>query len=221
MGRFIDVLHSCHGLLRKESGKLRFGFIHGNWALDNSLPGGEFCGLNNELTLLRDLGCYADFTLPSAPSAAQTRTINSIYWACDDPGRPKSHDTGVPVVPGGNAHGDLLMIQGPLALNWLERSHGVLPRLETGELAHHNPVTRQRVKLWLDFAPMVGPDVFVKLFTHGALESNTQQLFDRDLDRLFGFMGDECKGRGAELRFASAWEMRQAVVACAARTCTN
>ena len=33
-----------------------------------SLPDGRWCGLNNELILLRDLGCYADFTLPSAPS---------------------------------------------------------------------------------------------------------------------------------------------------------
>src|SRR5882724_3601933 len=136
---FNERLHRRHGLLRSESGNIRFGFIHGNWALDNSLPDGRFCGLNNEITLLRDLGCYADFTLPSAPSSAQPRMVNTIYWATDDPQRPKSHDTGVPVRVGETFCRDLLMIPGPLTLNWSSRKLGLLPRLETGELAASNP----------------------------------------------------------------------------------
>ena len=67
MSRFIETLAGRHGLLRRHRGKLAFGFIHGNWALDNARPDGRWCGLNNEITLLRDLGCYADFTLPAAP----------------------------------------------------------------------------------------------------------------------------------------------------------
>ena len=51
-----------------SNGRVVFGFIHGNWALDNSRPDGKYCGLNNEITLLRDLGCYADFTMPSGAS---------------------------------------------------------------------------------------------------------------------------------------------------------
>jgi hypothetical protein len=73
--------------------------------LDNSLPGDRFCGLNNEITLLRDLGCYADFTMPSGASPTQARLINTIYWAVDDPDKPKSYDTGVPVIPGATANG--------------------------------------------------------------------------------------------------------------------
>ena len=34
---------------------------------DSGLPGGRHCGLNNELTLLKQLGCYADFTFPAVP----------------------------------------------------------------------------------------------------------------------------------------------------------
>jgi hypothetical protein len=38
MTTFCQVLHKQHGLLRRrQDGKLAFGFIHGNWALDNSL----------------------------------------------------------------------------------------------------------------------------------------------------------------------------------------
>src|SRR6185437_2981246 len=78
LGRYSERLHARHGLLRRDDGRIRFGFIHGNWALDNSLPGGRDCGLDNEITLLHRLGCYADFTLPSAPSPAQTRIVNTI-----------------------------------------------------------------------------------------------------------------------------------------------
>jgi hypothetical protein len=208
---FTETLFARHGLLRKLRGKLIFGFIHGNWALDNSLPDGRLCGLNNEITLLRDLGCYADFTLPSAPSPAQTRTINTIYWASDDPMRPKSHDTGVPLRAGEPSNGDLLMIPGPLALNWDSRKFGVLPRLETGELAASNPVTRQRVRLWLKFAPRVGDDMFIKLFAHGARENNASQLLERDLDLTFQFLRDECTRLGSVLHYVTAWQMRVAV----------
>ena len=76
--------------------RITFGFIHGNWALDNARPDGRWCGVNNEITVLLEAGCYADFTLPAAPDASQTRTINSIYYAIDDPARPRSHDFGIP-----------------------------------------------------------------------------------------------------------------------------
>lgn len=208
---FTETLFARHGLLRKYGGKLIFGFIHGNWALDNSLPGGRWCGLNNEITLLRDLGCYADFTLPSAPSPAQTHMINTIYWANDDPVRPKSHDTGLPVRAGETSIGDLLMIPGPLALNWSSRKLGVFPRLETGELAASNPVTRQRVRLWLKYAPRVGNDVFIKLFAHGARENNASQLLERDLDLTFQLLRDECVRQGSALHYVTAWQMREAV----------
>src|SRR5947209_12320420 len=211
MARFVEALHEGHGLLRKVDGRVRFGFIHGNWALANSRPDGRYCGLNHELAMLRDLGCYADFTLPSAPSAAQTRTVNSIYWATDQQGRPKSHDEGAPFTDP-SASGDLLMIQGPLALNWRERSHGLVPRIEVGELAGHNPVTRQRVHLWLDFAPRLGDAVFIKLFAHGAWEKNTDSLLRRDLDRAFEMLAAECRARGAQLHYVSAWQMYQAVL---------
>ena len=96
-------------------------FIHGNWSLDNSRRTDAGADINNELILLRELGCYADFTLPSAPSETQTSTINSIYYATDDPARPKSHDTGELVRVGGRPSGDLMIVQGPLGLNWRER----------------------------------------------------------------------------------------------------
>jgi hypothetical protein len=210
MATFIEVLRSRHGLLRQREGQTVFGFIHGNWALDNARPDGRWCGLNNELTLLRDLGCYADFSLPAVPDPSQAGLVNTIYWATDDPERPRSHATGVPLVPGRSSTGDLLMIPGPLGLDWTGRRPWK-PRIDTGELAANASAGRHRVALWLKVAPQLGDDVFVKLFAHGAQERHSAALLGGDLDRLFTHIRETCVEGGIEFRYVTAWEMRQAV----------
>ncbi|MGC8793600.1 MAG: hypothetical protein ACP5U2_09440 [Bryobacteraceae bacterium] len=207
MRRFLEALAGRHGLLRRQNGRLLFGFIHGNWALDNSLPGGRYCGLNNEISLLRDLGCYADFTMPSAPWPSQARMVNAIYWAVDDPQRPKSYDRGIPAAPGGGRRGDLLMIPGPLGLFW----EAGPPHIENGELGAHKPMTPTRARAWLRLAPQLGEDAFLKLFTHGAQEAHRATLLGEELDRVFGLLAAECKRRACQLRFATAWEAYQVI----------
>jgi hypothetical protein len=208
MSRFIETLSSRHGLLRREDGQIKFGFIHGNWALDNSLPHGRWCGLNNEITLLRELGCYADFTMPSGASTTQARTVNEIYWAVDDPEQPKSYDHGRPFESGG-PRGDLLMIAGPLGIRYRER---LVPRLEVGELAGYDSPTPYRVARWLEIAPRIGGDIFVKLFTHGAQERNMVPLLDSGLAALFTMLTAECRRRQLDLYFVSTWQMYQAIM---------
>jgi hypothetical protein len=185
--RFTRILYHRHGLLRRTgSGRIEYAFIHGNWALDNSGEDGRFCGVNDELQVLRDTGCYADLTFPSAPDRSQPPTINRIYYATDDPVRSRSHDTGTPARAGQTGAGDLLMIQGPLTLNWRSRSRGVLPRIENGELSADNPPTPQRADLWVrQHVHVEGrPEwVFVKLHTHGANERHTAVLLGPPLER--------------------------------------
>jgi hypothetical protein len=222
MSSFVEILSARHGLLHRLNGRTVFGFIHGNWALDNSRPDGRWCGLNNELTLLLKLGCYADFTEPSAPNGTQVHMINSIYWAQDDPLRPKSHDRGEVVEPGSPDHpDDLLMITGPLGLRYRNHggAHSWLPRLDTGELACYDPPTRRRIGLWLDVAPRIGDDVFIKLYAHGTQERHSAVLLQGALDTLFSGMTAETQKRGMQLYFASAWEMRLAVEAIRNRQC--
>jgi hypothetical protein len=215
MTEFVEVLSARHGLLRRHRGRSVFGFIHGNWALDNARPDGKWCGLNNELTLLRDLGCYADFTMPAAPDPSQAGPVNTIYWATDDPQRPRSHARGTPLEQDRAASGDVLMIPGPLGLDWTGR-HLWKPRLETGELGAHSRPARNRVELWLQVAPRLGADAFLKLFAHGAQETHSHCLLEGDLDRLFADIRDTCRDGGVEVRYATAWEMRQAVDRAAA-----
>jgi hypothetical protein len=209
ISNFCERLHSEHGLLRKRDGNLRFGFIHGNWALDNSRPDGRWCGLNDEIRVLRDLGCYADFTMPSGDST-QARLVNTIYYCNGDPDRPKSYDYGTPVTPGGGVEGDLLMIPGPIGMRWRDRW---LPRLETGEVRRGNVATPYRVRRWVDLGPRIGTDSFIKLFTHGAQERNSSALLRDVLESAFNMLVEEADRRGCAVHFVSAWQMYLAIEA--------
>ncbi len=208
-----------HGLLSREraGGRVRFGFIHGNWALDNARRDGRWCGVNNELDVLRQAGCYADFTLPSAPSETQTRKINSLYYAQDDPQRPKSHDTGRDVAVGGRGNGALLLVQGPLTLNWRRRKYGLLPRIENGELSASNPPTSLRADLWIREAIHVrGREdwVFVKVYTHGAKPSNASVLLGPAMDQLFSYLESTYNdGARHQLHYVTAREMYNLITA--------
>ena len=210
---FTRRLHNDHGLLHTHAGRLVFGFIHGNWALDNSLPDGHACGVIGELQILRDLGCYADFTMPSLPSPSQSRILNQIYWTTGDPARPRGFDHGVKATPGGGRQGDLLMITGPTGLRFRER---LLPRVETGELAVYDPPTPYRVKRWLQLAPRIGDDIFLKLYGHSAREDNAGALLgegDRPgtLSSLFRWIHEEAEAQELELHWASAYDTFRAV----------
>lgn len=189
---FIHQLRG-HGHLGTDAdGRPAFGFVHGNWCLDNSLPDGQWCGVNDELRVLAACGCYADFTLPAAPSPAQTHTINSIYYATDDPHRPKSHDRGKPVQAGTPGEGDLMVIQGPLGWRWPgHRLMGMTPILESSNIGYASPPSPNRIAAWIRTHVSVTsrPEwIFIKTHTHGCDKRNTPVL-----------LGDPMVGLHAEL----------------------
>lgn len=196
-----------HGHLSKDrtSGEHRYGFIHGNWALDNSHPEGRWCGVNDEIIILKETGCYADFTLPSSPGEPQTRKINSIYYATDDPHRSNSHNTGLDVRVGGRESGDLMIIQGPLTLDWRRG------KIENGEVEYHNPPTPDRVRLWVEEAVHVQgrPEwVVVKVHTHGTVEANQKLFLGSQFEQILSHLEDRYNdGKSYVLHYVTAREL--------------
>jgi hypothetical protein len=185
---FKQTLAERHGCLSRdrETGEIAYGFIHGNWALNNCRADGRMCGINNELDVLRETGCYADFTLPSAPSETQTRKINSIYWAVDRPNRTKSHNTGIDLGTKPRPERSLLMLQGPLLLDWKRRKLGVFPKIENACIQKSQPPDMRRLELWLRACVVIPTQptwYFVKLHTHGVNEPNQDVLLGEPMVR--------------------------------------
>ncbi len=185
---FKQTLSKRHRCLArdKETGEIVYGFIHGNWALDNSRMDGRMCGVNNELDVLRETGCYADFTLPSAPSETQTSKINSIYWAVDDPNKPKSHNKGFDLGKNKYPERGLLMIQGPLLLDWKKRRFGIFPKIENSCIQKSQPPDKNRLDIWLKACVNIPTQpnwYFVKLHTHGVNEPNQDVLLGEPMIR--------------------------------------
>lgn len=218
LATFRDELHYRHGLLRTDprTGEIVYGFIHGNWALCNSRPDGRWCGVNDELTVLRHTGCYADFTMPSAPSDTQTKILNSIYYAADRGGCPKSHDHGHAARVGQNPPQDhLLLIQGPLLPDWSDRKFGVLPRVENGDLHGGRPASWGRFLNWLKAGVHVAgrPDwLFVKLHTHGCKDGNIDMWLGPEAEQFHADLAEQARSHPRlKYHYVTAWEMAQLV----------
>jgi hypothetical protein len=169
---------SRHGHVpRDAAGRPRWAFIHGNWCLSNSRRDGRRCGVDAELPLLFEAGCYADFTFPSAPDETQPRIVNQIYWPTGDLTRRRAYDAGERARVGVFRDDRLLLVQGPIAA---ALRPGRLPvRIEAGDLHAGDPPTPARVATWAAQGVHVEgrPEwVFVKVHTHGAPERNAAML---------------------------------------------
>lgn len=188
----------------------RFGYVAGNWALDNGAGDDSLSGCNTELLALREAGCYADFTFPALGSPAQPRKTNTIYYATDDP-RPKSYDRGTDVARGVAPSGDLMIFQGPTVIDW---RHG---RFEDGALESFAPPSPARLDAWLTANVHVRgrPDwVFVKLHTHGI--QSREAFLSPHLDALFTAMEARWNRPPFRLHYVTAREAYNIVKAAEA-----
>jgi hypothetical protein len=211
---------SEHGLLGRHQGNAGFVFVHGNWALCNSRPDGDWCGVAAELAVLRESGCYMDCTFPSAPSATQPAFVNQIYYGGDPKSGYCGHRLLAPVRVGEDALPDgLLMVQGPLGFNWNERRRGGLPRLENGEITQGHPLTKARLRHWRGLHIHVEGKAewaFVKLHTHG-LDAASQEGMTGASARLFhAQMPSWCHELGMQLHYVSARELYNIIKAAEA-----
>lgn len=185
---FVATLADRHGLLARDvrTGKVGYAFIHGNWALCNCRPERDCCGVDHELSILRETGCFVDMTFPSAPHPSQPPIVNEIYYARDLPGRAASHEVGRPIGDGPPSADELLLVQGPLVLNWQRRKWGLFPRVENGCLQATQLPSVERLGNWLRAGVAVPgrPEWrFVKLHAHGASEDAHPALLDEPMVR--------------------------------------
>jgi hypothetical protein len=208
---FRDTLVEKHKLLSYDArGNRRYAFVHGNLALANSCAG-RFCGVDNEMRVLHETGCYADLTLPSAPDQSQVPTINAIYTPGGDIDRPVPHRYGERVSVNGNLTQLPLIVTGPLVLNWTSRRAGLpLPRIDDGALAANQPLDVARFRRWLSANITVAGRsdwVFVKLYCHGFFDADQSVCIGDEAAAFFARLVELGEKTSAfQLHFASARE---------------
>lgn len=217
--RFTETLHVNHGAFVRdtETGKLQYAFIHGNWCLANSRPDGRWCGVDDELSILRETGCFVDMTFPSAPSNTQPGFANEIYYAQCNSQKLVPHNDGEIVEVGGSPWGDLMLITGPLGLNWKERKKSIFPQIENSDIRGTMPPTEDRVDLWVDTAISIEgkPDwLFIKIHTHGTQEQDMDTLLGQPFIDMCQYLEDKYNdGENYILHYVSAREMYNIVKA--------
>jgi glycosyltransferase involved in cell wall biosynthesis len=200
--------YSRYGIFCLPDGSRRFAFIHGDWSLDNS-RGKEICGVNNEISILKECGCYADFTFPSL-GEAQPAKINKIYYAKDEPQKPKSYNWGKDLEANGESWGDLLMIPGIVGLRW-KPNHRFKLSIEASNLDQFDYPSQERIDYWVKNALTIKgkPNwIFIKLHTHGSREKNWDSLFGEKAEQMFRYLETKYKENSRYLlHYVTAREM--------------
>jgi hypothetical protein len=217
---FKDKLRS-HGFLSYDrcdhSMRPRYCFVHGNWALANS-ANGRFCGVDNEMEILAQTGCYMDCTLPSAPDVAQVNKINSIYECGFPLAQPVPHRNGRDLAVGDKEPKFPFLLQGPLLIDWKASGKGrYFPSIENGAIHDGRPPSVERFRLWASAHIHVRgrPSwIFIKLHTHGlrtdhanSVRGPAMKQFLDDLDKFFN------DGEKYRLHFTTSRESANMILA--------
>lgn len=209
---FRDTLAETHNCLSRfdGTGDPMYAFVHGNLALANSC-GGRFCGVDNEMEILRDTGCYADMTLPSAPDQSQVAVINQIYESASPMNEPVPHRRGNRVSVNQKQVKLPLIFTGPLVFNWTRRINNIpVPRIDDGALTSNQVLDTARFNRWRTANVTVkgrSDWVFVKLYCHGFFDNDQSACIGEDAKRFFGGIVEESEKTGAtKVHFATARE---------------
>lgn len=210
--KYRDIFAEKHKLLSRLDGKgiPRYAFVHGNLALANSC-GGKYCGVDDEMQILQETGCYVDMTLPSAPDESQVPIINQIY-ECDLPlNQPVPHRKGKNVKVRGNLPQLPLIFTGPLIFNWTRLINGIpFPRIDDGCLSSQQTLDLARFKRWVSANVTVEGKsdwVFVKLYCHGFFDKDQSTCIGERAKRFFSEIIEEGeKTSNYKVYFATARE---------------
>jgi hypothetical protein len=218
LAEFRDLLAEEHGCLARHPAwpTPMYAFVHGSFALANS-EDGLWCGVDEELQILAETGCYADFTLPAVPYRAQVPKFNAIY-TCGKPLHERLPHASGPALRIGSQVQMPVIVNGPLVFNWRRRIKGLpVPRVDDGVLGANYPLDITRVRRWRGAHMCVQgrPEwVFIKLFCHGFFAQDTPYVIGEPLSRALGELLDHADRTGEfKIHFATTREAFNMILA--------
>jgi hypothetical protein len=200
-----------YGALITVDNKVAYGFIHGNWALDNSIiseKGENYSGVNNELDILRESNCFADFTFPAFGTTAQPSLVNNIYYALDDPLKPKSYDTGILVEARKKKPNDkyFMIFSGLIIIRPFV--NGKILYIDRSNIQDSELPSPKRAENWIKNGISIKGQpswIFIKLHMHGGLHPDA--ILGKDMDRTLNFIENKYNdGKEYKLHYVTARE---------------
>jgi hypothetical protein len=215
---FRDRLAYRHHCLAVEEGsdQPRYAFVHGDFALANC-AGGRFCGVDSEMKILAETGCYADFTFPAAAlHPAQIARINSLY-ECTLPldqrapqrrGKDLQVDRKPQIFP--------LMVEGPLIFDFKRSFRSGRPALESAAITRGRAMTLERLSAWKQARIHVRgrPDwLFIKLHCHGMDPTQKEEVLGAPMRKFLQELVEGAPERNETLHFVTAREMTNIILA--------
>ena len=218
LSEFRDYLAVRHGCLSVEEGseEPRYAFVHGNFALANS-AGGRFCGVDSEMRILAETGCYADFTLPAGLyHPAQTAKINSLYECALPLDQAVPHREGQDLRSGRTPRIFPLIVQGAIMTDWKRGLHSPGRLLETSAVTGRNPMSLDRLALWkrAHIAVQGRPDwIFIKVHCHGMDPTQKDAVVGNPFRNFLQRLVEGAADRKEALHFVTAREMTNIILA--------
>jgi len=211
----LALRHRCLAVQEGSSGPA-YAFVHGNFALANSAAG-RFCGVDSEMQILAETGCYADLTMPSGFwHPAQIHKINSVYECALPLDQRAPHRQGHDLVAGREPRVFPLMIQGPLVIDLGRTLRSTRPVLENGAVTGSNPPSLHRLALWKQAQIRVlgRPDwLFIKLHCHGMDPTQKDAVIGESFRRFLAALVGGAADRQETLHFVTAREMANILLA--------
>lgn len=215
---FRDALVNDHGCLSFVEGshQPRYAFVHGNFALANA-TGGYGCGVDDEMQILADTGCYADFTMPAATfHPAQIAKVNSMYESGLSLRVRAPHRKGRHLAVGHAPKIFPLNIQGPLMFDFDRRARNRIGRIDNAALTGANPPNMRRFLRWKKACICVRnrPDwLFIKLHTHSMDPTQREAVIGPPMQRFLTGLVQEADDRKEAIHFVTTREMVNIILA--------
>ncbi len=221
---FRDRLAFRHRCLAVEtdSSAPRYAFVHGNFALANS-AGGPWCGVDSEMQILSETGCYADLSMPGAPwDEAQIEKTNSVYECSLPLDRRAPHRRGRDLETGRTPRIFPLLIQGPLIVDLQRAFRTFRPAFDNGTFTGVMTPTLHRFSLWKRARVRVlgRPDwLFIKVHCHGMDPTQKDAVIGEGFKAFLSGLVNGAAERKETLHFVTAREMANILLAaCDGRT---
>lgn len=215
---FREHLAMRHGCLSYEEGNSqpRYAFVHGDFALANAAAG-RFCGVDSEMQILAETGCYADFTMPSSVAhPSQIAKINSVYECALPLDHAAPHRQGRDLVAGHAPKIFPLVVQGPLVVDYGRSLRSAGLKIENGAITGHAPLTLGRLALWKKAGVRVAERphwLFIKLHCHSMDPTQQDAVVGQAFHKFLDELVRGAPARQETLHFVTAREMTNILLA--------